>query len=40
MTAVIIFVLIFGLGGLLRVSYERQALKGGEKHRTNSGNEK
>lgn len=40
MTVVIIFVLIFGLGGLLRVSYERQALKGGEKHRAKSDNRK
>lgn len=40
MTAVIIFVLIFGLGGLLRIMYERQALKGGEKHRAESDNRK
>jgi hypothetical protein len=40
MVSVIIFVLIFGLGGLLRVSYERQALKGGEKHRAKSDNRK
>lgn len=40
MVSVIIFVLVFGLGGLLRTMYERQALKGGEKHQAKSNNRK
>lgn len=40
MLAVIIFVTIFGLGSFGQYLYERHRLKGGDKHRTKSDNDK